>query len=93
MDTSEAVKEHNEDARQPPLAATTNDDRSPHDQDMEDGQATSPADVAAAEDHPPEPMQDTWPPNSEPITEEANKDDDDNNGEEVVETAEDTVIY
>jgi hypothetical protein len=93
MDISDTAKEHSEGGRQPPPVVTTKDDRSPQDQDMKDDQATGPSDVPDAESHPPEPMQDTWPPNPEPITEDLNKDDDDNNGEEVVEAAEDTVIY
>jgi hypothetical protein len=93
MDTSGTGKEQSEDAHQPPPIVTVNEDRSPRDQDMKDDQATGPSDVAPAESHLPEPMQDTWPPNPEPIMEDTSKEDDDNNGEEVVEAAEDTVIY
>jgi hypothetical protein len=85
---------YNEDAGHPPLITSNDGSGSPHDQDMKDDQATGTGDMAAAEDHPPEPMQDTWPPNQEANNEEMSKDDDDNNnGEEVVEAAEDTVIY
>jgi hypothetical protein len=93
VDTSSTSKGYSEDTRQLPPVANTDGGSSPQDQDMKDDQATGPADTAAAEDHPHEPMQDTWPPNPEAIAEEANKDDDDDNGEEVVEAAEDTVIY